>query len=248
MNYDKKLLTAKINDLFDLCDKYSSARFSDFLDGAEQAIIKREVLFPYGYNTMIWGGFEDSEKKMVGVFPQWEKPDTAAFPIVCIKAQTALPLTHRDYLGSLMSLGISASKLGDIVAAEDHATIFLHADIAEYVLNSLHKIGNQNVKLSIVSDTSTVNIERRYKTIETVCASGRLDAVTAAAANISRSEAAKLIEGGKVKLNHLEVCKPSETVGEGDLLSVRGSGRFIIYKFGAQTRKNRLHITLKKYI
>lgn len=248
MNYDKKLLTAKAEDLFDLCDKYSSARFSDFLDGAEQAIINKEFIIPYGYNVMLYGGFDGAEKRIMGVFPEWEEPDTAAFPIVCIKAKTALPLTHRDYLGSLMGLGITASKLGDIVVSDSCAYIFLHQDISEYILSSMHRIGNQHVSLTPVPDTSSVNIERRYKTIEAVCASNRLDALTAAAANISRSEAAKLIEGGKIKLNHLEVCKPSEAAAEGDLLSIRGSGRYIIYKFGAQTRKKRIHVTLKKYI
>lgn len=247
---DKKLLTAKIEDLFELCGKYCEARFSDFLDGAEQSIINREVVFPYGCSVMIYGGFPDAEKKIIGVFPEWEEPDASAFPIVCIKAEGGYtrPLTHRDYLGSVLSLGISPSKLGDIVVSDGCAYIFLHSDIAEYVSGSLHKIGNQSVKLSLIPDPSSVKIERKYLTIETVCASERLDALTAAAANISRSEAAKLIEGGKVKLNHLEIYKTSETVKEGDLLSVRGSGRFIVYRFGAKTRKKRLHVTLKKFI
>ncbi len=248
MNYDKKLLTARIEDLFSLCEKYSSPRFSDFLDGAEQAIINKEFTIPYGYNTMLWGGFDGAEKKIMGVFPQWEEADTSAFPITCIKAETAVPLTHRDYLGSLMSLGVTSSRLGDIAVTDSCVYIFLHEDISEYILSSMHRIGNQHVALTLVPDAASVNIERKYKTIEAVCASNRLDALTAAAANISRSEAARLVEGGKVKLNHLEVCKPSETAEEGDLLSVRGSGRYIVYKFGAQTRKKRLHVTLKKYI
>lgn len=250
MDQDIKLLKAKTEDLFDLCEKYCSARFSDFLDGAEQAIINREIIFPYGCNVMIYGGFEDAEKKIIGVFPEWERPTPEAFPITCLKAEGGYsrPLTHRDYLGSVLALGIAPAKLGDIVVSEGCAYIFIHTDISEYVSSSLHKIGNQNVKLSVISDPSSVKIERKYLTIETVCASERLDALTAASANISRSEAAKLIEGGKVKLNHLEICKASETVKEGDLLSIRGSGRFIVYKYGSETRKKRLHVTLKKYI
>lgn len=247
---DKKLLTAKIEDLFGLCEKYCEPRFSDFLDGAEQAAVNREVLFPYGFGVMIYGGFPDAEKKIIGVFPEWEEPSPEAFPIVCLRAEGGYSrtLTHRDYLGSVMGLGIAPSKLGDIVVGDGGAYIFLHRDIAGYVSESLSKIGRESVKISLIEDPSAVTIERKYLTVETVCASERLDALTAAAANISRSEAAKLIDGGKVKLNHLEVTKTSEPVKEGDLLSIRGSGRFIVDGFGAETRKKRLHVTLKKFI
>lgn len=250
MDYDKKLLAARIEDIFSLCDKYCCARFSDFLDGAEQAIISREIQFPCGFNTLLFGGFNDSEKRILGVFPEWEEADAAAFPIVCLKADAGKDsrLTHRDFLGALMGLGITPAKTGDILVSDGSAYIFLHEDISEYVAGNLHKIGNRNVKIYRIDDPHSIDIRRQYKIIETVCASQRLDAITAAAAKMSRSEAAKLISGGKVKLNHLEVCKPAETVKEDDLLSVRGSGRFIVSGFGAETRKQRLHVTLKKYI
>lgn len=250
MDYDKKLLAAKTEDLFRLCDKYCCARFSDFLDGAEQAIIEDEIFFPQGFNVLIYGGFDEAEKKMIGVFPEWQEPDISEFPIICLKIDggKTRALTHRDYLGTIMSLGISPAKLGDIVVSGNGAYVFLQSDIAEYVSENLHKIGNQGVSVTLIEDTSKVKVERSYQTLELVCASERLDAVTAAAANISRSESAKLIEGGRVKLNHRELYKSSETVKEGDLLSIRGHGRFIVYAFGNETRKKRLHITLKKYI
>lgn len=250
MNYDKKLLSAKTEDLFRLCDKYCCARFSDFLDGAEQAIIADEIFFPADFNVLIYGGFDDAEKRIIGVFPQWQEPDKNEFPITCLRIDggKTRKLTHRDYLGTIMSLGITPAKLGDIVVCDNGAYVFLHSDIAEYVSENLHKIGNQGVSVSIIKDTASFKVERSYQTLELVCASERLDAVTAAAANISRSESAKLIEGGKVKLNHREMYKTSETVKEGDLLSIRGHGRFIVYAFGNETRKKRLHITLKKYI
>lgn len=250
MNYDKKLLIAKVNDIFKLCDKHCAAKFSDFLDGAELAVIDDEFLFPFGFNTVIFGGFDDAEKKMIGVFPDWQEPDISEFPIKCLKIESGYTkkLSHRDYLGTIMSLGITVSKIGDIVVSGNSAYVFVHDDIAEYVLKNVHKIGNQGVSVSVIDDMSSVKIERQYLTIDTVCASERLDALVGAAANISRSESAKLIEGGKVKLNHREISKTSVSVNEGDLLSVRGFGRFLVYKFGNETRKKRLHVTLKKYV
>lgn len=247
---DEKLLLARTKDLFSLCDKYCCARFSDFLDGAEQAVISDKSVFPYGYNVLIFGGFDDAEKKIIGVFPEWEEPDKKEFPIKCLRIEGGFTkkLTHRDYLGTILSLGISASKLGDIVVSDGFAYAFLHEDIADYVKENLRKIGNQGVKVTSVEDLSTVKVEREYKTIRAICASQRLDAVTAAAAGISRALSSGLIEGGKVKLNHREVCKGAELVKEGDLLSIRGHGRFVVYKFGGETRSSRRHITFKQYI
>jgi RNA-binding protein YlmH len=247
---EEKLLLAKIDDLFSLCDKYSCARFSDFLDGAEQAVISDKAIMPYGCNVMLYGGFDEAEKKIMGVFPEWQEPDKNDFPMKCIKIEGGFTrkLTHRDYLGTIMSLGISPSKLGDIVVDDGFAYVFLHEDIADYVADSVNKIGNQGVKVTELENMNDIKVERKYKVIGAVCASERLDAVVGAAAKVSRSVSQGLIEGGKVKVNHREICKPSETIKEGDLLSVRGYGRFLVDSFGGETRKNRLHIVLKQYI
>lgn len=250
MDADEKLLISRTEDLFRLCDKYASARFSDFLDGAELATIYDNAVIPFDYNVMYFGGFPDAEKKIMGVFPQWTDPDKNEFPIVCLKVIGGFTrkLTHRDYLGTVMALGIAPQKLGDIVVYDDFAYVLLHSDVAAYVADNLHKIGNQGVKVELLDNLDVIKIERKYKTIGAVCAAARLDAVVGAAANISRAQSSALITAGKVKLNHRQTEKVAETVKEGDLLSIRGYGRFLVHSFDGETRKNRLHITLKQYI
>ena len=88
----------------------------------------------------------------------------------------------------------------------------------------------------------------KYKTFSAVCAAPRLDAIVGAAANISRAQSAALINAGKVKLNHRENYKTADTVKEGDLLSIRGYGRFLVHSFDGETRKMRMHITFKQYV
>ena len=250
METSDKLLISKTEDLFKLCDKYASPRFSDFLDGAELRVIKEKVFFPADYNVVFYGGFDDAEKIIMGVFPQWHEAELSEFPVACIKVEGGFTrkLTHRDYLGTVMSLGISPSKLGDIVVSDGFSYILLHSDIVQYVKDNLHKIGNQGVKITHIHNLQEIKLERRYRTISAVCAAPRLDALVGAAANISRAQASALIGAGKVKLNHRETDKVAETVKEGDLISVRGYGRFIVSSFDGETRKMRLHITLKQYI
>ena len=250
MTDDYKLLIAKTEDMIRLCDKYAAPVFSDFLDGGEAAEIKDSFHFPYGYNYLFFGGCDDCERLVLGVFPEWEEPDEKAFPISVIKIEGGYnrKLTHRDYLGTIMSLGIERKKIGDILTEDKTAYVFIYDDVSEYVQRSITKIGNQGVKTSLVTLENFVAPERQFQIIETVCASLRLDAVVGAAANVSRQDSAKLITGGCVKLNSREMTNGAKPVKKGDLLSVRGYGRFILSDTGNETRKGRIHIQLSKYI
>ncbi len=250
MTSEERLVIAKVEDIVRLCGKYSCARFSQFLDGGEIALIKDEFHFPYDCNYMFYGGYDESERMLLGVFPEWEEPSGDAFPITVLKIQCSFKneLTHRDYLGTLMSLGLERSKMGDIIVGDGYAYVFVCTDFAEYIKENIRKIGNKGVKTEIIELDGFVAPKRRYEEIETVCASMRIDAVTAAAAKLSRQDAARLIEEGKVKLNHREVSDGSKTLFVNDLLSIRGFGRFIVADAGGETRKGRQHITLKKSI
>lgn len=250
MTDNYKLLLAKTEDMIRLCDKYSSAVFSDFLDGGEAAQLKSSFRFPYGYNFMFFGGCDDCERQILGIFPEWEEADAKAFPISVLKIEGGYnrKLTHRDYLGTIMSLGIERKKTGDILIEDKCAYVFIYADVAEYVERSISKIGNQGVKTSLVTLDDFKPPKRQMQLIETVCASLRLDAVVGACANVSRQESAKLISCGGVKLNSRETLETAKSVKVGDLISVRGFGKFILSDTGGETRKGRLHIELSKYI
>lgn len=242
-----KILLAKTKDLFTLCDKYACPRFSQFLDGGEIADIKDNMHFPYGYNVMFWGGYEDCERKILGVFPEWEDAAADKFPLSVIKftSNFSKKLSHRDYLGTIMSLGIDRSKTGDILIEGNDAYVFAYDDIAEYICNNISKISNIGVKAQILSGDAVSIPKRQYTVFETTCASLRLDAVVSGALNISRNESMRLISAGKVRLNYREALHSSQSIKEGDLISVRGYGRFFLEEAGNETRKGRLHITVK---
>lgn len=250
MDAGEKLLTAKINDLFNMCDRRCIPQFSAFLDGGEQAVLEDNFRIPAGYNVLSFGGYERAERKIFGVFPQWTEADTSEFPISLLRfdAPPFRSLTHRDYLGTLMSLGLDRSKTGDILTDEEGAYVFVMSDVAEYIARGVNKIANIGVKSKIVPELSQASLKVSTELEECVCASLRIDAVAAAAYNISRASAEKLIHAGHVKLNHREITDRSKQVSEGDLLSVRGFGRCILAGAGTQTRSGRLHITIEKFI
>lgn len=250
MNAEEKLLTAKTVDLFRLCDKYREPQFSFFLNEAEQAVVKREIGVGYGYNCRYFGGYESARRAVFGVFPQWQEPDEKDFPIKAVRITKTYSkeLTHRDYLGSILSNGITREQVGDIIVEENTAYAFIIADIADFVAMNLKKIGNTGVKAEIVDAAQIKPPEQKFQIINAVAASERLDAVTAAMLKLSRREASALISGGGVSVNHIVTEAVSNTLKEGDVISVRGYGRFLFCGSSGETRSQRIHITVKKYI
>lgn len=250
MDNSSKLLIARCEDLMRQCDRYAMPRFSQFLDGAEQRIIMENVHFPFSYNVKAFGGYDGAERKILGIFPEWILTEDDEFPISVLKITSGLgiTLTHRDYLGTIMSQGLDRNKTGDIITDGDSAYIFVCEDIASYLKDNIKKIGNKGVKIEI-SAVSKINIPKpQLEEINTVCASLRLDAVVGAVCNVSRIKATELIKSGLVKVNHMECYNVSYTVKENELLSVRGFGRARFMEISGETRKGRLHITAQKYV
>lgn len=245
-----KLFLSRIDDLFKLCTKYGAARFSAFLDGAQAAELNNSFKAPYGYNTMLFGGYEDSERKKFGVFPEWEEASTDAFPITAVKisCKYSKKLTHRDYLGTIMSLGIDRSKTGDICVGDGEAYVFVDDDIAEYIKANISKIANVGVNVTLEKCSEVKTAQKRYEMKSLVCASMRLDAVCAAICGKSRENIKRMINLGEIKLNYKEETDLSKSVKEGDLLSLKGYGRFILQSIDGTTGKGRMHISVKKFI
>ena len=251
MDDNDKLLLAKIEDLFKLCDKYSQARFSCFLNEAETEVVKQYVSQAhFGYNTAFFGGYDGAERNIFGVFPKWDECDKGKYPIAALRAQKGYDrsLSHRDYLGCVLSLGIDRSKIGDILVDDKGAYIFAAEDIADFVCLNIKKIANCGVKIKRVLINEEDLPKREYEQIMTVSASLRLDAVLAAALRISRRESSAYIAGGRVSVNHRQIFENSFEIKPGDLISVRGSGRLILKEIGTGTKSGKIHITLLKCV
>lgn len=236
----------KMQDIFRLSEKYHTPRFSKFLDGAEQAQLKKEGIF----GGVLFGGYENAERCMLGVFPEWQEPDEELFPlhVLRVRKRYEKPLSHRDYLGTVLSLGIERNKIGDILVSEDGAYMFVSEDIADFICDNVCKVAGCGVDISICPKDEVKLPERRFELIETVAGSLRLDAVLAAMLKISRSDAKAQIASGRVSVNHIEITNGDFILKENDLLSVRGFGRAELSELGGRTRSDRIHVTLKKYI
>ena len=245
---EEKLLLARAEDMFRLCERYAAPRFSGFLDEGEQAILCRGMNVPVGLEIEWFGGKENSRRRILGVFCEWETQRCFPMKAVVVERTYKKELSHRDYLGSILGLGIERSKVGDVLIDEDKAYVFALSETAEYIERNLTKIGSQGVKTHLCTPEDVPDIAEKTVIIEDTVPSERLDAVLAAAAKLSRSQSSALVRSGRVLVNHLETNDISRILKAGDVLSVRGYGRYIYRGLAGETRKGRFHVRIEKYI
>ena len=157
-------------------------------------------------------------------------------------------LSHRDFMGSLLALGIKRGCLGDILVDGDSAYVFCDVKMAEYIKDTLTKVGRDAVKVSITSLPEDFSAAKRTATVTDTVASMRADCVIAALINCSREKAKEYVSAGLCELNYEQLAKPDATLGEGDVLSVRGKGKFVIKGTDGVTKRGRLRLWAEKYI
>ena len=203
-----------------------------------------------GVYLALWGGHEDAER-CIAAFHADEPPAPEDYPLVCLalswNPKYAEP-GHRDLLGAVMGLGLERDAVGDIAlgAAGGTAYLFVHRDVEAYVTGNLDSAGRAKLNVRPAREAPQLKPPEGISLRVTV-SSFRLDAVLAAGLKLSRSEAQRLIEGGQVKRNHVELLRGDARLEEGDLLSVRGHGRVRVDGFEGLTRKGRQAVRLFRY-
>lgn len=221
--------------------------FFDFYDPSQQLVISNSLskIEEVGYE--FFGGHTQSERRMLCIYPSQEKGDIP-WPISLCKANVKLEINHRMVLGAVMQLGISRETIGDIIIDKATVQIIAKGSIADYIGSNLSRLNSEKVQFEI-NELSTLYIPKQtFKEENIIVSSFRLDAIISAAYLMSRELAANLIKKRGVKVNHIEQIKPHYNVQVGDLISVKGKGRFILDTILGLTKKDRNKISIKKYV
>lgn len=245
---DSRFFTAMLEDAAELCVRRNRPVFTDFLTEAEQAAAE-SAMKRLRTDYMLWGGFDGAERRMVGVFPPFYEPDSGLFPIDGVTAsfREADRVEHRSVLGTLMAQGIERACVGDILIESGRCVFFCRATVTRALLSDVTKIGGVGVRLS-QGYALPLPAAHSFREMSATVASARLDCVTAALAGVGRSRAEELITAGEVMINSVICKKVSQNVSDGDRITVRGTGKFIIDDLGSVTRKGRLILSARKYV
>lgn len=253
MNQEKEeaLLLKHLKDLSHISFQRGYHTYSDFLNINEINLFlqyQKDIVFS---QYRLWGGYDDAERRVI-CFYEDDSSNTISFPIQCLFIQSVNKkfsdtLSHRDYLGAILNLGIDRKKIGDIIVKDKEAYVFCQKDIVDYIIDNLNRIKHTTVLVTKKNEDIEA-LKPNLSEITGTVSSLRLDAVLPVAFRSSRNSLTGLIEGQKVYVNSRLVETNSFPLKNGDIVSVRGMGKFVFKETNEQTKKKRYKITILKYI
>lgn len=253
-NQNEKILIAKIMDKI----KFSKSKITntEFLNEYQIRFIDKELKRNKERNYFFEGGYSDAESKILIAYPEREDKDIIKQSIYnIIKAiKVELPnevygkFEHRDYLGTLMSFGLSRDRIGDIIVYKECAYIIVLNENAEYIKNSLsYEKRFKKANISIINIDEIKPKEIEFEDIKISVNSTRLDSIVSEILRTSRRLAQELIDEEKVSINYSIETKYTRAIKEKDILIIRGSGKYIIDKFVGKNKKEKEIIEIKQY-
>ena len=221
-----------------------------FLSPREQEMAR--YLFGEPEGLYLFGGYEDSERRMLCYLPEYLEADSLWYdaPLTCLRAtfyEGDSP-SHRDFLGALMGSGISREAVGDICVGKGSCDFFVTKDIAPYLLQNFTSAGRVRLRMQEIPLTEAVIPQPEVKEIRDTVASLRLDSIMASGFRMGRSAAAQYITAGKAAIDGLPCEKCDKQLWEGAKIAVRGLGKIKLESVNGQTKKGRISVVIHRYV
>ena len=250
-NPEDRLLLAKLWDKINAGLRREIPANTCFLSPRELEMAR--FLFGIQPGLIAFGGYEDAERKMLVYLPEYLEDDSLYdedSPLVCLRATffEGDSLTHRDFLGALMGAGIGRETVGDICVGKGSCDFFVTSEIAPYIRQNFLSAGRTKLHIDRIPLREAEIPEPEVKEIKDTLASLRLDSVISSGFRIGRSLAAQYVSAGKAAIDGLPCEKGDKTVTEGCKISVRGLGKIKLVSINGKTKKDRISVTIHRYV
>ena len=265
MSGAQKLLAARFDDLITRSERGELA-LGNFLSPADAAFVERLSLERgVAARFAMLGGYNDAERRIPVILPEYalsygdcaEEIVQSFFAeeigeeirAVHIKGSGYRTLSHRDYLGSVLALGIERDRLGDIVILDDFNAVMICAgSVFDFLVTGIDRIASDKVSVSNFERLDELVAKREFLPIHDTVASERLDCVVAALTNLAREKAQVLIRSGLCELDYVVEERCDRIIIPPCKISVRGFGKYDILAFDGETRRARLRLVARKYV
>jgi RNA-binding protein YlmH len=254
-NDRKQYQSEKVADKIEFCKTRNKIVNTDFLDMADRAEVQKFLNEQKVKNYFFEGGKENADRSILVFYPEKLTEEMARknisniLEVIRIKLPKELKYEHREYLSGIMKLGLKREKFGDIIVNDSGADIVALKDVSEYLKNGLQDLTRfRKSKIEIVSIFELKNIETKFEEMSIIVSSLRLDNFVSELARCSRTRAEEIILEQRVFVNSIMVEKASKKINEGDIITIRGKGKFIFSELQRETRNDRLVLNIKKYI
>jgi len=251
-----KLILAKVNDKIKYCRNRNKIVNTEFLDIYSQNMILKELEKIKEKNYIFKSAYQEAERKILIIYPEKltqeivEESINNIINVIKIKLPNEQigKYHHKDYLGIIMQFGLERERIGDIIVYDDKAYIIVMQENAQYIRDSLLDTRQfKKSKIEII-ETSEIEVkEKEFEEIKITINSPRLDNFVSEIAKISRKETKKLIEEEQVIVNYQPETKQTKIINQGDIITIRKKGKFIVDEFKNINRNNKQVVILKKY-
>lgn len=252
MEKEEQLFQKRLLDLAAQSYRNCQYTYTAFLTQSEQAVYFQLLGELGDVESKLFGGVEGCERQVLRFGGVESLGYESGFPICCIEISPVLAkfsdrLTHRDYLGALMNLGIERNTIGDIMQKEKCAYLFCLEKVSDFILDNLTTVKHTSIKCKKLEEMPEAVLPQKEQT-NLVVTSMRMDAVIAKLYHLSRSQSLDLFWEKKVFVNGRQMENNSGVLKEKDTVSVRGYGKFICEGVSSQTRKGNLNIQVSRYV
>lgn len=211
---------------------------------------------------LLAGGYADAERRRLYFLPPYLAGLDGSLRAECLAqafAETLCAvkvsgsgyreLSHRDFLGAVLNLGIERDRIGDICVTDPHtAILFCDVLMAEFLGEHLVRVANDAVRVTPFSPPADFDGGKRYVRVSDTVASPRADAVVAALLNLSRERAQALFREGRVEIDYEPEERVDKPLSEGAILSIRGYGKFTLRSLSDKTRKGRYRLVADRHV
>lgn len=246
---EERMLFARVLDKWEQCSRKHIPSVTPFLSEGEQAQVKSLLTAAGIVSGYQWdGGYEGASRKVLVFQPDWAEGMGGDLTAVRSVYHGGEQPNHRELLGSLMGLGITREKVGDLLVSPDSCDVITTREMAGFLVENWLSAGRIRLTVTEIS-LDTIHIpQQQFKEIRDTVMALRLDAVLSSGFSISRTKASELVKSGRVQVNHVECTKGDRLLKEGDVLTMRGFGKCIISEVGGLSKKGRTNLLIKRYL
>lgn len=234
--------------------KKHEVKTTDFLTPIQIKYGKQILSSIDNISFTITGGYPNAERCLICIYPDYLDISLISPPVAALELVGNCQFSnifHKDYLGAILGLGLKREKIGDILLHKGEAEklqlchIIVNTEIKDYIIYNLEKVGNMSVMVREISIDEIKPLQASFREMSGSIASLRLDAVVALVCKISRGDAQALINRELVNVNWEVINKTSYEVSIGDIISIRGKGRFYIDNIKGLTKSGRIALQYK---
>lgn len=253
MKDENDLLIAKVLDKKKICNSKNKITYTDFLNEKEQRVIEKNVKLE---NAFFYGVNENADRKILVFYPEKLTEELVRKSLKSVLSGIRIILKndqignyeHKNYLSALIKIGIDRGKIGDILVDDYGADIIAFDMNKEFIIQSLSELTRfRKANIDVIPIDDIKQKIDRFEESTIIVSSMRIDNIVAELAGCSRTNADEYINSEKVFVNYETALKGSKTIFEGDIVTIRGKGKFRIDGLVRNTRNNRFVIKVNKY-